>query len=99
MVGWISQQYVFTLLLVTISLLGSALADTPGYVHGTIDGKQYLVRDSRRPSLYTGDFGDCTGSSSINVTRFDAAYYRDNMTILFHLAGYSALKNETIMSM
>lgn len=38
------------------------------------------------------------GGSSINVTRFDAAYYKDNMTVLFHLGGETALKNESIMS-
>ncbi|KAF1978247.1 TRP-domain-containing protein [Bimuria novae-zelandiae CBS 107.79] len=68
-----------------------------GYVVGTIDGQEYLVRDDRRPSLYTKDYGDCMGGSLINVTRFDAAYYKDNMTILFHLGGETALKNESIM--
>lgn len=38
------------------------------------------------------------GGSSLNVTRFDAAYYKDNMTILFHLGAETALKNEAIMS-
>jgi len=38
------------------------------------------------------------GGSSLNVTRFDAAYYKDNMTILFHLGAETALKNESIMS-
>jgi hypothetical protein len=54
--------------------------------------------DDRRPSLYTGRFGDCKGSSAVNVTRFDAAYYRDNMTVLFHLAGNTAIANESLMS-
>lgn len=60
------------------------------------DGTVYL-EDNRRPSLFTGNFGDCLGDSSINVTRFDAAYYKDNMTVLFHLAGNSALYNESLM--
>lgn len=85
--------------LLAASLVSSALAsDVPGYVTATIDGQQYLVPDNRQPSLYTGNYGDCMGGSSINVTRFDAAYYKDNMTVLFHLAGQTALKNESIMS-
>ena len=94
-----SLRYAFVLLLAILSLVGITFAELPpGYVTANIDSQDYMVRDNRQPALYTGDFGDCTGSSSINVTRFDAAYYRDNMTIVFHLGGVSALKNETIMS-
>jgi ML-like domain len=60
------------------------------------DGSVWL-QDERKPSLYTQDFGDCQGGSLINVTRFDAAYYKDNMTVLFHLGGTTALANEDIM--
>lgn len=84
---------ILTLLIPTVN------ADAPrGYVIGKIKGQEYYVRDNRQPSLYTGDYGDCLGGSSINVTRFDAAYYKDNMTILFHLGGVTALRNESIMS-
>ena len=38
------------------------------------------------------------GGSTVNVTRFDAAYYKDNMTVLFHLEGNTAVKNESLMS-
>ena len=55
------------------------------------------MRDDRWPALYTADYGDCSGESLINVTRFDAAYYRDNMTVLFHLEGETALVSENIM--
>lgn len=52
----------------------------------------------RYPALYSGDFGDCMGGQSlINLTSFDAAYYADNMTVLFNLAGTSNLRNETLM--
>lgn len=57
---------------------------------------EYLL-DDRRPALYTGNFGDCLGGSLVDVTRFDAAYYQDNMTVLFHLAGSTALQNESLM--
>lgn len=62
------------------------------------NGDRIWLDDNRRPALYTQDFGDCQGDSLINVTRFNAAYYKDNMTILFHLAGNSALTNESLMS-
>jgi hypothetical protein len=39
------------------------------------------------------------GSSLLNVTAFDAAYYADNMTVLFHLMGTTNLRNDSIMSM
>lgn len=63
------------------------------------EGNTYLVADNRKPSLYTQNFGDCLGSSSINVTRFDAAYYQDNMTVLFHLEGNTNVANDSLMSM
>ena len=63
------------------------------------DGQNVWLADNRRPALYTQDFGDCMGDSLINVTRFDAAYYKDNMTVLFHLAGNSALTNQSLMRM
>ncbi|KAH7399029.1 hypothetical protein DE146DRAFT_519716 [Phaeosphaeria sp. MPI-PUGE-AT-0046c] len=84
----------FWLLLIATTAL--ALSD-PTYVVGIVDGKQYRVRDDRWPALYTADYGDCSGESLINVTRFDAAYYRDNMTVMFHLEGETALTSENIM--
>lgn len=52
----------------------------------------------RIPSLYTGSFGDCLGGQSLfNITKFDAAYYADNMTVLFHLDGTSSVRNESLM--
>ena len=61
-------------------------------------GETIYLADHRRPALYTQNFGDCLGSSTINVTRFDAAYYADNMTVLFHLEGNTAVANESLMS-
>lgn len=98
MVFTLASRPVLALLLVFLSIVNSTLAaKQPQYVEATIDGKQYRVRDDRRPALYTADFGDCLGESLINVTRFDAAYYRDNMTVLFHLEGETALISEDIM--
>jgi hypothetical protein len=59
-------------------------------------GTQWFM-DDRRPALYTQTFGDCQGDSLLNVSRFDAAYYKDNMTVLFHLEGSSALANESVI--
>lgn len=89
-------------LLALLSLFQLALAQTEidgvTYVTANIDGENVLVKDTRQPSLYTGDFGDCMGDSSINVTRFDAAFYKDNMTVLFHLAGDTSIVSEGLMS-
>ncbi|KAI9844735.1 MAG: hypothetical protein M1838_002055 [Thelocarpon superellum] len=61
------------------------------------DGEVEYFDASRRPALYTQDFGDCLGSSVVNVTRFDAAFYQDNMTVLFHLGGTTNVHNESTM--
>src|SRR4051794_2289125 len=54
---------------------------------------------NRYPALYTGDFGDCLGGQSLfNITKFDAAYYADNLTIIFHVDGTTNIKNESLMS-
>ena len=97
-----ARRSLFALLTLLPSLIGSATAadDNTQYVTATVDGQQVRVKDSRQPSLYTGSFGDCLGTGgALNVTRFDAAYYQDNMTVLFHLGAETALTNESIMSM
>ncbi|PWW78409.1 TRP-domain-containing protein [Tuber magnatum] len=55
------------------------------------------LRDDRKPALYTWDYGDCMEDSAIKITRFDAAYYSDNMTISFNINGYTTLVNESLM--
>ena len=87
------------LAFVLLACLRTALAqDTDRYVtYQNADGTTSYLLDNRRPALYTDNFGDCLGNSLVNVTRFDAAYYKDNMTVQFHLTGNSALANESIM--
>lgn len=70
------------------------------YIKGTdAAGITRLLANDRNPALYTKDFGDClAGGSIINATRFDAAYYADNMTVLFHFDGVSNLRSEAVMS-
>lgn len=69
------------------TLIPSAHADDSG-----------VLSDTSNPSLYTGDFGDCLGGDSLlNVTAFDAAYYADELAVLFHLTGTTNLKNESVV--
>lgn len=69
------------------------------YVQSTnAQGETVYLADNRRPGLYTGNFGDCLGNSLISLTRFNAAYYADNMTVLFHFEGSTPLTNESLMS-
>ena len=88
------------LLIVSILLLPDlTLTNDTLWIQTTNNaGETIYLRDDRQPALYTRDFGDCLGSSLINVTRFDAAYYQDNMTVLFHLEGSTNVANESIMS-
>ena len=76
-----------------------AFADDSALILGTnAEGITQYLADDRYPALYTGDFGDCLGGQSlINVTAFDAAYYADNMTVLFHLSGMTNLENDSVM--
>jgi meiotic recombination protein REC8 len=85
--------------LAILNTISPAMAADPVYVKGTNSkGQSIKLLDSRTPALFTGDFGDCMGGQSlINVTTFDAAYYKDNMTVLFHLGGNTNLQNESIM--
>lgn len=81
----------------TFNVRGTTAADQIRWIKYTGNDGVVWLDDARRPSLYTQNFGDCQGDSLINVTRFDAAYYKDNMTVLFHLEGNSALANENLM--
>jgi hypothetical protein len=90
--------WIWLLSFLSLCQPASAANSTTQYVTYTQpDGTTVYLKDDRKPSLYTQAFGDCQGDSLINVTRFDAAYYADNMTVLFHLGGNSALTNESLM--
>ena len=52
---------------------------------------------NRQPALYTENFGDCLGGSLLDITRFDAAYYADNSTVVFHLQGTSTVSGIMLM--
>ena len=90
---------VLLLVLLFLSLIDLTLTEDNLWIQTTdAAGETIYLRDDRKPALYTQNFGDCLGSSLINVTRFDAAYYQDNMTVLFHLEGNTNMANESIMS-
>lgn len=85
--------------LLQFFLASAVLAKDTQYIYGTsITGVTQQLAVDRTPALYTGDFGDCLGGPSLfNITRFDAAYYSDNSTVLFHLDGQSSIANESLM--
>ncbi|KAF6833414.1 trp-like ion channel [Colletotrichum musicola] len=88
------------ILLVLLTFLTTALAATETvYINGQDkDGNTKELAVNRKPALYTGDFGDCLGGQSLfNITKFDAAYYADNMTVQFHLDGTTNIRNESLM--
>lgn len=89
---------VWSFLVAFLSFSAPARASNTTWIKYTGNDGTVWLEDDRKPALYTQNFGDCQGDSLINVTRFDAAYYKDNMTVLFHLEGNSALTNESLMS-
>ena len=97
-----SMASFFGIFVVIISLLSftpPTIAANETYIAANGPGGEVIyLAENRRPALYTQDFGDCLGNSLLNVTRFDAAYYQDNMTVTFHLQGSTALNNESLLS-
>ncbi|RCI09809.1 hypothetical protein L249_3894 [Ophiocordyceps polyrhachis-furcata BCC 54312] len=86
----------------SLLFLGSTLVsavDDRVYIKGDgIDGVSRQLDVARYPALYTGDFDDCLDNESLfNVTKFDAAYYADNLTVLFHLDATSNIRRENLI--
>ena len=76
----------------------SAADDETWYKIQNNDGSTSWLLEGRKPSLYTTNFGSCLENSLIDVTRFDAAFYHDNMTVIFDIGGNTQLNNESLMS-
>lgn len=96
----LSWSAVLLLLTSFLSFVDLTSTQDTQYVQATTSsGNTIYLPNNRKPALYTKNFGDCLGESLITVTRFDAAYYQDNMTVLFHLEGNTNVANESIMSM
>ncbi len=98
-----TRLFLTTLALALPLTTSPALAATAKevtYVYGSDShGVTRQLAADRTPGLYTADFGDCLGGNSLfNITKFDAAYYADNMTVVFHLDGTSSIHNESTMS-
>lgn len=99
----LSAPAVATALLLFNPLMASAQSVSGSGSSATITttnaaGDTVALLQDRFPALYTGNFGDCMGGESlINATSFDAAYYADNMTVIFNLAGATSLRNESVM--
>lgn len=72
-------------------------ADDTRYISYTGPDGTVQLADDRRPAIYTQEFGSCTSENTINLTRWDAAYYKDNMTVQFHLAGNTQVANDSVM--
>lgn len=96
--AWTSA-FVFSLVLNTLIPTIQAQAGSGDTIQGTnAAGVTNTLLVDRYPALYSGNFGDCMGGQSlINLTSFDAAYYADNMTVLFNMAGGTSLRNESLM--
>ncbi|KAK5079503.1 hypothetical protein LTR70_009462 [Exophiala xenobiotica] len=88
----------FTALLISLLAFNvqPSLA-TQWITYTNTDGETLYLDNDRQPSLYTGDYGDCQGDSAITATRWNAAYYKDNMTISFNIEGFTAVANESVM--
>lgn len=100
--SWTSTLLSSLALISTLAGMGGAAGppnDGKTYIQGTDkNGITRNLANDRYPALYTGQFGDCLGGQSlINVTSFDAAYYADNMTVLFHLSGTTNIRDESVM--
>ena len=95
------KSKTFYLLPTLLALIHLAIAAEDTQYVTTYDeyGDAIAVRDDRQPSLWTRKFADCSGDPQIIVSRFDAAYYKDNMTVLFHLEASTELNNQSLMSM
>ncbi|KAK2765109.1 hypothetical protein FQN54_008808 [Arachnomyces sp. PD_36] len=97
----VTRSYLLWLILLVVLSRRSLSAATEDPVRTFVaedsHGKAIRLRDDRRPALYTKLFGDCQGDSSLNITRFDAGYYKDNMTVAFHFEGSTAVQQDSVM--
>lgn len=91
----LSGFYALLISFLAFHVQTSSATDYISYTNS--DGETVYLDPNREPSLYTRDYGDCQGDSVITVTRWEAAYYKDNMTISFHIEGHTAVANESVM--
>jgi len=90
---------ILSVILAFLAIIKPVMGENITYVTTTdASGKTVYLPANRQPALYTQDFGDCLGGSLLDVSRFDAAYYADNMTVTFHLQGTTQLENASVIS-
>lgn len=90
---------LLAIVLALLTITPPAMGENISYVTTTdASGKTVYLPENRQPALYTRDFGDCLGGSLLNIERFDAGYYSDNMTVTFHLQGTTELQNASLIS-
>ncbi|KAK0669545.1 putative flavin carrier protein 2 precursor [Cercophora samala] len=99
MATWTSSRSLLTMLLHIILFTSLSRAAKVMFTTGTdVHGVTRELAANRYPALYTGEYGDCMrGKSLFSITKLDAAYYADNMTIVLHMDGTSNLRNESLM--
>lgn len=85
---------------IIVSIIASLVTAQQEITYTNAQNEITYLADSRRPALYTKSFGDCLGpqKSLVSVSRWDAAFYKDNMTISFHIEGTTNLTREPVMS-
>ncbi|KAE8442355.1 hypothetical protein EG329_003426 [Mollisiaceae sp. DMI_Dod_QoI] len=94
--AFVSSLALFNTIIPSVRAQSSSSLETIQGTNGA--GVTHTLLVDRFPALYSGNFGDCMGGQSlINLTSYDAAYYADNMTVLFNLAGTTNLRNESLM--
>ncbi|KAL6858163.1 hypothetical protein ACO1O0_005619 [Amphichorda felina] len=93
------QLSTLTLAFTALVSFASASANDTVYVAGMgVDEVKRQLDISRYPALYTGNFDDCFAEESLfSIGRFDAGYYADNLTVVFHLNGITRVRNDSLM--
>ena len=95
---WLSLLVILVSFLSTSPVAQAQVDGHPVCVVGKdANGNAVCLPENRQPALYTSTFGDCLGGGIVEVSRFDAAYYQDNMTITFHMQGNTPVTNLSLM--
>jgi len=86
------------MLAVFLALLPAVLADDRQFITTQdSEGNTIWLADDRKPALYTDNFGSCLDQGLVEITRFDAALYADNMTLNFEFAGNTNLTRDSVV--
>ncbi|KAI5293254.1 hypothetical protein KEM52_005704 [Ascosphaera acerosa] len=68
------------------------------WITGTNEHDEAIaLLDDRKPALYTESFGSCMPHNAISIDRFEASFFRDNMSLTFHLQGTTTLDHEDLI--